>query len=157
MNTAEEMLKEKDARIISVSPDQTVMEAVQVMAEHRIGVVLVEKEGDLVGILSERDFLRNSADGQFDPRTAKVGDYMSAPLKFAAHDTELPMLQEMFLGLYVRHLPIKKGDRFIGMLSIGDVLRAELLDKDSHIKELKKMASWQYYDNWGWDRKKRSK
>ena len=157
MNTAEEMLKEKDARIISVSPDQTVMEAVQVMAEHRIGVVLVEKEGDLVGILSERDFLRNSADGQFDPRTAKVGDYMSAPLKFAAHDTELPMLQEMFLGLYVRHLPIKKGDRFIGMLSIGDVLRADLLDKDSHIKELKKMASWQYYDNWGWDRKKRSK
>jgi CBS domain-containing protein len=157
MNTAEEMLKEKDAQIISVSPDQTVMEAVQVMAERRIGVVLVEKDGDLIGILSERDFLRHSADEQFDSRAAKVGDYMSAPLKFATHDTELPMLQEMFLGLYVRHLPIKKGDRFIGMLSIGDVLRADLLDKDRDIKELKKMASWQYYDNWGWDRKKRLK
>ena len=157
MNTAEEMLKEKDAQIISVSPDQTVMEAVQVMAKHRIGVVLVEKDGDLIGILSERDFLRSSADNQFEPSRAKVGDYMSAPLKYAPHDAELPALQEMFLGLYVRHLPIKKGDRFIGMLSIGDVLRADLLDKDRHIKELKKMASWQYYDNWGWDRKKRSK
>lgn len=157
MNTAEEMLKEKDAQIISVSPDQTVMEAVKVMAKHRIGVVLVEKDGDLIGILSERDFLRSSADNQFEPSRAKVGDDMSAPLKYAPHDAELATLQEMFLGLYVRHLPIKKGDRFIGMLSIGDVLRADLLDKDRHIKELKKMASWQYYDNWGWDRKKRSK
>ena len=155
MHTAEEMLKEKSADVISISPDQTVMEAVKVMAKHRIGVVLVEKDGDLIGILSERDFLRNSADDQFDPSRAKVGDYMSAPLKYAPYDAELPTLQEMFLGLYVRHLPIKKGDRFIGMLSIGDVLRADLLDKDRHIKELKKMASWQYYDNWGWDRKRR--
>jgi hypothetical protein len=61
----------------------------------------------------------------------------------------------MFLGLYLRHLPIKKDDRFLGMVSIGDVLRANLLEKDRKIKELNSMASWQYYENWGWDRTKK--
>ena len=79
---------------------------------------------------------------------------MTSPLHFAPHDATLTQLEEMFLGLYLRHLPIKKNDRFLGMVSIGDVLRANLLDKDRKIKELNSMASWQYYENWGWDRTK---
>jgi predicted transcriptional regulator len=80
---------------------------------------------------------------------------MSSPLHCAPHDATLTTLQEMFLGLFVRHIPIKKKEKFIGMVSIGDVLRANLLEKDQQIKELNSMASWQYYENWGWERKKR--
>ena len=79
---------------------------------------------------------------------------MTSPLHFAPHDASLTQLEEMFLGLYLRHVPVEKEGQFIGMVSIGDVLRANLLDKDRQITELNSMASWQYYENWGWDRKK---
>jgi signal-transduction protein with cAMP-binding, CBS, and nucleotidyltransferase domain len=59
----------------------------------------------------------------------------------------------MFVGLYLRHIPVQKNGQFIGMVSIGDVLRASLLEKDRQIKQLNSLASWQYYENWGWDRK----
>ena len=80
---------------------------------------------------------------------------MQSKLHSANFDTSVEQLEEMFLGLYIRHILIKKQDRFIGLLSIGDVLRASLLDKDKQIKKLNSIASWQYYENWGWDRKKR--
>ncbi len=121
MNTASDILADKDNRkICSVSPQQTISEAVKLMAENRIGAILV-KEGDgFIGIFSERDFVRNSADEKFNPIKAKVADYMSAPLHWAPHDASLSTLEEMFLGLYIRHLPIQKEGRYVGMISIGD-------------------------------------
>ena len=156
MKTAGDILADKiDRDTCCVSPRQTVSEAVKLMAEHRIGAILVKDGEEMIGIFSERDFVRNSADESFNPVTAKVTDYMSAPLHWAPHDASLATLQEMFLGLFIRHLPIQKEGRYIGMISIGDVTRADLLHKDRQIKELKKVASWKYYENWGWNRKSR--
>jgi hypothetical protein len=59
----------------------------------------------------------------------------------------------MFLGLFVRHLLIEKDDAYIGLLSIGDVLRASLLKKDQQFKDLNAFVSWEYYENWKWGRK----
>ena len=73
------------------------------------------------------------------------------------HDTSLISLTEKFLGLFIRHLMIEKDGVQLGLLSIGDVLRASLLEQDRQIKELNAIASWEYYDDWGWDRKKRQK
>jgi signal-transduction protein with cAMP-binding, CBS, and nucleotidyltransferase domain len=78
---------------------------------------------------------------------------MSSPLHFARHDANLTQLEEMFLGLYLRHIPVEREGQILGVVSIGDVLRASLLDKDHQIKQLNSLASWQYYENWGWDRK----
>jgi signal-transduction protein with cAMP-binding, CBS, and nucleotidyltransferase domain len=155
MRTAEDIFNEKRRDMVWVKEDQTIFEAVQVMADHAIGAVLIKKEGRMVGIFSERDLLRNSANPDFNPKQARVGDYMSAPLHCASHDTPLFKLYEKFLGLYIRHILIEKGDRQLGMLSIGDVMRASLLEQDNQIKELNAIASWEYYENWGWDRKER--
>jgi CBS domain-containing protein len=153
MKTAEDIIADKGSETVCVSKEQTLFEAIQLMNEKKIGAILVKEGDDMIGIWTERDFLRNSADPDFKPQTVRIGDYMSSPLHFANHDATLTQLEEMFLGLYVRHLPVLKGGSFIGMVSIGDVLRANLLEKDSKIKELNSMASWQYYENWGWDRK----
>jgi CBS domain-containing protein len=153
MKTAEAIITEKGSEVVTVSKEQTLFEAIQLMNEKKIGAILVQEGDDMVGIWTERDYLRNSSDPDFNPHQAKVADYMSSPLHFAKFDANLTQLEEMFLGLYLRHIPVQKNGQFIGMVSIGDVLRASLLDKDHQIKKLNSLASWQYYENWGWDRK----
>jgi signal-transduction protein with cAMP-binding, CBS, and nucleotidyltransferase domain len=155
MKTAEDILNEKKRDMVWVQEDQTVSDAVRVMVDHAIGAVLIKKEGRMVGIFSERDLLRNMANPDFNPKLAHVGDYMSTPLHCVSFDTPLIKLYEKFLGLFIRHILIEKGDQQLGMLSIGDVLRASLLEQDKQIKELNAIASWEYYEDWGWDRKKR--
>ena len=154
MNTAEAIIANKGSEVVTVSKDQTLFEAIQLMNEKKIGAILVKEGEDLVGIWTERDYLRNSGDPDFSPHSAKVGDYMSSPLHFAPHNANLTQLEEMFLGLFVRHVPVEKEGHVLGVVSIGDVLRASLLEKDHQIKQLNSLASWQYYENWGWDRKK---
>lgn len=154
IKTAQDILKEKNRDIISVPGDQRVSDAVKVMGENNIGAILIKAEDRYVGIFSERDLLRNSASPDFDPSKAPIADYMSAPLHCVEYDTSLSVLKEKFLGLYIRHLVVEKEGRQIGLLSIGDVMRASLLDQDRQIKELNKIASWEYYEDWGWDRKK---
>ncbi len=155
MKTAEDIVLDKNNEIVHVAKTQTIAEAIDLMNANKIGAILVKEGDDLIGIWTERDYLRGSSDPAFDPKSARIGDHMTSPLHFAAHDTTLTQLEEMFLGLFVRHIPVKKDKRFLGMVSIGDVLRANLLAKDRQIKELNSMASWQYYENWGWDRDKK--
>lgn len=156
VKTAEDILKEKQRDMVWVKKEQTVYDAVRVMMDHSIGAVLI-KDGDrMVGIFSERDLMRNIANPDFNPKLATIGEYMSSPLHCATHDTTIIKLYEKFLGLFIRHIVIEKNDRQIGMLSIGDVTRASLLEQDKQIKELNAIASWEYYEDWGWDRKKRT-
>jgi len=153
MKTAEDILSEKTRRLISVPYDTPIFESVQQMVSQKIGAILVEKEGTLVGIWTERDFLRNSIEEGFDPKRDKIGDHMVSPLISVSMDTPLVKLQEMFIGLFIRHILIKEDETYIGMLSIGDVMRCLMLEKDHQIKELNKIASWEYYENWGWHHK----
>lgn len=156
MKTAEDILKDKSGgQKIGVSPRHTIAEAIRTMNAANVGAVLIEDGDDVVGIWTERDLLRSMGTPGFDPRTAVIGDYMKTRLHCAAHDTPLLQLEEMFLGLFIRHIVIKKEGNFAGLLSIGDVLRASLLEKAAELKKLNKIASWNYYENWGWDRKRR--
>ena len=158
MKTAEDILKEKGTPLMVTIPEErTIFEAIEKMAEKRIGAILAARNDVIAGIWTERDYLQNSLEPGFDPNTAKIRDYMQSELKSTPADTPLIQLQEMFLGLFIRHLLIKKEDRYLGLLSIGDVLRASLLEKDQEIKELNQIASWEYYENWGWHRKYKAK
>jgi len=154
MNTAEDIVGDKQRDIVSISWDQTVQQACQKMVDRKIGAILVKKDGQFVGIWTERDLLRKMTEEGFDPQTAKIGDHMSTPLKTAPHSTRIHKLKEMFLGLYLRHLPIEKDGEFIGLLSIGDILRASLIDMDHQLKQINAFVTWDYYENWREGRKK---
>ena len=151
MKSAEDLLAGKRGEMITASPDLSVQEALRIMVENNIGAILVEEDGRIVGIWTEKDFVRHSLQAGFKPETARIGDDMGTTLHTAAHDTPIPKLQEMYLGLYTRHVLIEKDGRQIGLLSIGDVLRANLLEKDQQLKSLNALASWEYYENWRWD------
>jgi CBS domain-containing protein len=152
MKTAEAIIADKGSETVFVSKEQTLFEAIRQMNEKEIGAVLVKDGDEMVGIWTERDYLKSSGDPDFDPKTEKIADHMTSPLHFAPHNANLTQLEEMFLGLYLRHIPVEKDGQLIGMVSIGDVLRASLLEKDRQIKQLNSLASWQYYENWGWNR-----
>jgi signal-transduction protein with cAMP-binding, CBS, and nucleotidyltransferase domain len=155
MITAEEVLKEKNREMVCISSDRTIREALRLMNEQNIGAVLVKKEGKIAGIWTERDLLHNMNLPEFDPDSSLIGDYMVSPLYTAPHTASILKINEMFLGLFIRHILIEKDGEFIGLLSIGDVLRASLVAQDLHIKELHAVGDWEYYENWGWPRKKK--
>ena len=155
MKTAEDILNEKRGDMVWIHADRSVQEGIDLMVDKRIGAVLIKQGDVVVGIFTERDLLRNMAVADFNPRTARIGDYMSSPLYTAAHDTSLLKLEEIFLGRFIRHIVIEKKGKQIGMLSIGDVLRATLLEKDRRLRELNQVTTWEFYDDWGWNRRKR--
>ncbi|MGB5748334.1 MAG: CBS domain-containing protein [Desulfobacterales bacterium] len=155
MKTAEDIVNDKQREIVFVSWDQTVHQTCRKMIENKIGAIVVKKNDEFVGIWSERDLLRNICNEKFDPKKARICDYMSAPLQSASHSIRIHKLEEMFLGLFLRHLLIEKDGEYIGMLSIGDVLRASLLSKDRQFKQLNEFVSWDYYENWQLGRSKK--
>jgi signal-transduction protein with cAMP-binding, CBS, and nucleotidyltransferase domain len=153
MKTAGDILSDKKRDMVSVRPEQTIREALERMQVNRIGAVLVKRADKIVGIWTERDLARDILKPGFNIDTAKVEDHMTTRLFTAPVDTPILKLQEMFLGLFIRHILITQGRKTVGLLSIGDVMRAGLLEKDTQIRDLTAMSSWEYYENWGWDRK----
>jgi CBS domain-containing protein len=153
MKTAEDILLEKKRDMVTVGPDHTLREALELMQTHRIGGILVKRGEKIVGIWTERDLARDILTSGFDINTARMGDYMTPKLFTAPYNTPIIKLQEMFLGLFVRHILVTRKRETVGLLSIGDVMRASLLEKDLELRKLTAIASWEYYENWGWERK----
>jgi CBS domain-containing protein len=149
MVTAEDILKEKSHDIISVGPDITVLEAIRVMNNNHIGAILVKVNEKYIGIWTERDLLKQMGLEGFDPNTALIKDYMTKTLCCISYDTPLYKIQDTILGKRCRHILIQKDNNYIGILSAGDITRANLNEK---LKQLKSV-SWDYYENWRWSKK----
>jgi len=157
MKTAEDVINDKDRDVIWIDSKRSISDGIRKMVEFDIGVILVKENNEYVGIFSERDLLLNSVVPEFNAKVARIGDYMTTPLYTRPHDTPLIKLKETLLGLFVRHIVITKNDHVIGLLSIGDILRASLLEQDERMKELNVITHWEYYDDWVKHRNKRPK
>ena len=155
MKIAEDIVKDKKFNIIYILHDQTIQQACEVMSNNKVGAILVKENDEYVGIWTERDLLRNIATDGFNPSTSRVGDYMTAPLHTVSYDASLHQIEDMFLGLFLRHLLVEKKGEIVGIISAGDVLRANLIEKDQKFKELNSFVSWEYYEDWKWGRKKK--
>ena len=154
MKTAKEMIREKGGDIVCVPVGTTVFEALQKMCRHKVGAILVLRDDEVTGIWTERDLLIHIVETDFNPKTALIEDYMTSDLVYARHDETLYNLMDKFLGLHIRHLPIKEKGRFIGLLSSGDVMKAAISAKSAELEKLNAMVGWEYYENWRWDPKK---
>lgn len=148
MKTAEEILQEKSRNILSVSIDTTIYDALQKMVYYRIGSILVKSKGEIVGIWTERDLMRDVLRADFDMKQARIGDFMSTCLVSAPHTDTSYELMDKFLGMKLRHLLIEKDGQYIGMLSSGDVMKETLREKNREYEDLNFEVSWEYYENW---------
>ena len=153
MKTAEEILNEKNRSIISVPSETLVIETIKVMVRSRIGAILVTEDGKIVGIWTERDLLEDTTKEKFDPRRMRIREVMTTKLISAPHTDPVYQLLDKFLGLRIRHLLIEKDGQYIGLLSWGDVIKAYLNIKQEELRKLNAMVSWEYYENWRWEKK----
>lgn len=153
MKTAAELLQEKGNEIFSVPPDSTIYDALQLMNKNNIGAMLVEENGNIIGIWTERDLTRNMLRDGFDIRKTKIKDVMISDLIKVPHDCTTYKMMDIFLGKRLRHLLVEKEGKFIGLLSTGDVIKANLMAKSQELEELNKIVSFEYYSNWRWKKK----
>jgi CBS domain-containing protein len=138
MATARHLLDRKGRAIFSIGPDDPVLEAVRMMAEHQVGALLVMKDERLLGIVSERDYARKVILKNRSSHDTPVSDVMTSPaISVGPEDTVHHCMQLMTEGRF-RHLPVMKSGRVVGMLSIGDLVKAVIQEQSEHIEQLER-------------------
>ncbi|HEY9593949.1 MAG TPA: CBS domain-containing protein [Spirochaetia bacterium] len=136
METVGEFLASKGSSVYSVRPEATVYEALEVMAEKNIGAVIVsDDEGKLYGIFSERDYARKMIIKGRDAHVTHVGEIMTTLVVSVNPDTHLRECMSLMTEKRIRHLPILKGGKLVGVISIGDVVKSLLSEQDYVISQ----------------------
>ena len=125
MATAEQFISLKGGTVASLGPGATVLEAALLMNERGIGSVIVIDKDRLAGIFTERDVLRRVVAEQRDPATTKLADVMTSPVACAAPHTTLDEIRQVMRERRIRHVPVVNAKRVLGMISIGDLNKAE--------------------------------
>ena len=136
MATVAQLLDRKPRAIHSIEPDAPVLEAIQKMAEHGIGALLVVSGGQLKGILSERDYARKVILKGRSSSDTPVRDIMSSPVHTVPPALSSQDCMKIMTERRVRHLPVLDGNQLLGMLSIGDLVRAVLEEQAQTIEQL---------------------
>ena len=136
MKTIHDILKEKGDAIWSIGPDETVLEALWLMAEKNIGAVLVMEEGKIVGILSERDYARKVVLKGKASGDTRVREIMTDKVLVVHANRSVEDCMALMTSSRVRHLPVLDGGQVAGVLSIGDVVKAVIADQQFTIEQL---------------------
>lgn len=138
------VLKQKPGVLWSVSPEKTVFEAIQLMAEKNIGALLVMDGDKLIGIISERDYTRNVALKGKSSKGTAVREIISSPITATPEHTVEECLR-MMTDNRVRHLPIVDAERVLGVVSIGDLVNWVISAQDVAIKQMENYIAGNYY------------
>lgn len=121
------ILTKKNPQVITVRPDQSLHEASQLLDEHNIGALVAVNSAHVpVGIISERDIVREFARNREAILSKTVGDVMTKDVIVALLDDELDHLSNIMTHKRIRHIPVVDGDKLIGIVSIGDIVKAQL-------------------------------
>ncbi len=136
MTTLQMLLEGKGHDVWSVHPNDTVLDAIKVLASKDIGALVVIEDDRLVGIFSERDYARNVyLKGRSSPETA-VRDIMVAPVICARPDQTNEECMAVMTEKHIRHLPVMDDDELVGMVSIGDLVKSVIAEQQFTIEQL---------------------
>lgn len=138
MHSIRDILHKKGTTVWSVSPDETVFEAIRCMAEHGVGALTVMEEDQLVGLFSERDYSRKVILRGLRSQETPVRDVMSTPAVTISLDATVQQGMSMMTDKFVRHLPVIDGSGVIGLVSIGDLVKAVIEDQQALIEQLER-------------------
>ena len=138
MHSISDILRRKGTEIWSAAPDETVLDAIRRMAEHGVGALLVMQDDRLVGLISERDYSRKVILKGLRSRDTAVESVMSSPVLTMSPDATVREGLAMMTDKFVRHLPVTDGSRVIGVVSIGDLVKAVIEEQATVIEHLER-------------------
>ena len=124
MSTVSELLQDKIQDVAYVEPNETAHDAMQLMADKKIGALLVEENGKMVGIISERDYPGKAKALHKPIQDVLVKEIMSSHVVHVSPDDTIEHCMELVTDNHVRHLPVLKNDQILGIISIGDLSKA---------------------------------
>jgi CBS domain-containing protein len=136
VKTVKDLLQAKGYDIWSIAPDTSVYDALKLMANKNIGAVLVIDASNLVGILSERDYARKIILKEKTSKDTLVREIMTEKVLYVRADRTIEECMALMTNKRVRHLPVLEGDRLIGIISIGDVVKAIISEQEFMIEQL---------------------
>lgn len=136
MLTVQDLLKSKGNSIWAISPETTTIEALRFLAEKKVGALLVTEEDNLVGILSERDFVHRVAqEGAFNMQTP-IREYMTPKVITVVPDDTIEACMQIMTDRHIRHLPVLKNGKLVGIISIGDIVKGIITEQKILIDDL---------------------
>ncbi|HXR94084.1 MAG TPA: CBS domain-containing protein [Steroidobacteraceae bacterium] len=136
MTYVSQLLDRKGRATYSIEPEDPVLEAIQLMADHHVGALLVMKGGELVGIVSERDYARKVILLGRSSAETPVWQIMSSPVLTVSLRHSVQECMELMTEHRVRHLPVVESGRVVGIVSIGDLVKAVIQDQQETIEQL---------------------
>lgn len=138
MSQVKHLLEAKGSRVFSIAPDAPVLDAIKHMAEHRVGALLVMNGAELIGVVSERDYARKVIlQGRSSSQTA-VSDIMTAPPLTVDPDTDVMECMRLCTDSRTRHLPVVHDNAVVGVISIGDMVKAVIDSQAEEIEHLQR-------------------
>lgn len=136
MASVRDLLDSKGTAVYSIGPDGPVLDAIKAMAERRVGALLVMKSGELVGIVSERDYARKVILLGRSSSDTPVSQIMSSPVHTVTSKRSVQDCMRLMTEHRMRHLPVVENGRVIGVVSIGDLVKAVIEDQRQTIEQL---------------------
>jgi CBS domain-containing protein len=136
MRNVSQIIGRKGSRVVSVSREAPVLEAIRVMAEHHIGAVLVMEGGQLIGIASERDYARKVILQGRSSHDTPVAVIMTSPVVCVTPQDSLAECMTIMTEKHIRHLPVIDGEQVVGVISIGDLVKETIEEQKQEISLL---------------------
>ncbi len=144
MTTVAHVLQGKGHDVYSISPDAPVYDALKRMAEKDVGALVVLEGQRLVGIISERDYARKVILHGKSPSNTPVREIMSDKVFFVRPEQSIEECMALMTDKHIRHLPVFQGEKLIGVISIGDVVKAMISDREFQIRQLETYITGSY-------------
>jgi len=130
--------------VLSVTIDETVFDVISLMAEVNIGAVLVQQGDTIAGIFTERDYLQKIALKSLSSRQTRVSDVMTSPVVSAQPGDSIQQCMETMTTCCCRHLPVVEKGKLLGIVSIGDLVKRLVDEKESEIEQLNQYITGTY-------------
>lgn len=131
-----QVLAQRGSLVLSVSPNTKLMDVIKLMTDRDVGALVVMDEGKIVGIFSERDFARVVARTPNLAMDAPVSDFMTKNVRYVTSDVTVDDCMALMIEKRIRHLPIMEGDKVLGVLSMRDMVREVISEKELTIRGL---------------------
>lgn len=138
------VLEEKGGAVYSVKPEETVYDALQLMAKHKIGAIMILEGEQPLGIFTERDYMNKIILQDRSSKNVMIKDVMTSELVVVSPDSQVDEALAVMTEKHCRHLPIIENKKLVGIVSIGDLVKRVIKDQDVAIKSLSEYIALSY-------------